>query len=75
MIKILIPVVLEDERSCEGCLCIGVSTTIPWYTEEWRCSAGYYFEEKSVHKQSGASYFMVKPVRPSRCIKELGGGE
>lgn len=63
MTKILIPVELEDGKSCEGCRMLIVETLrcepMPC---RYRCHLGYTFWASDME-------------RPQPCIDELGGGE
>ena len=72
MTKILIPVELEDGKSCKGCpkLTITMGST-------WECDAGYNMEHQATWEKIKVAPFMIRayPKRPTRCIKELGGGE
>lgn len=72
MTKILIPVTLEDGKSCKGCPMLGQTMG-----DAWECCAGYNMEHQATWKKIKVAPFIIRanPKRPTRCIKELGGGE
>lgn len=60
MTKILIPVTLEDGKSCRSCPC-----------KHYHLGGFYYCEHLGINLGDD----VWASERPTRCIDELGGGE